>query len=664
MDIPRDYMRDPRFDAGRNSVLQVDLGKMEQGGLDAAFFVIFVDQGPLDPAGYAAAAAAAERKYSAIEMLLKQNPERIRLATSPAQVRANRASGRLSAMIGIENAYSLGHDLRKLDAAYARGARYLGVVHVGNNDLCTSSLPDLEKGETDGPAGLSAFGRSAVRRANALGMMVDISHASDACVRDVLAWSTQPLIASHSSSRALVPHARNLPDDLLPAIAARGGVIQTVAYREFVKADAARAAAEEELEGKVAAAAGAKEYDGDIHAYLPAYRDGIAEINRRFPLATLEQYVDHIAHLVKIAGIEHVGIASDFDGGGGVDGWMDASQTSNVTASLRARGFSATDIDRIWGGNLLRVWAQVEKTTTPFDAIVDAAVKRYSLPGIAVGVIEDGRVVYQGVRGETRVGSGQRIDPSTLFKIASNSKAMTASLLARMVDAGKLHWDDPVQKFLPDFRMYEDWVTHDMRVSDLLVHNSGLPEGGGDLMLWPEPNLFTRADIIHGLGYIKPAYGFRSGYAYDNLLYVLAGEVTAAAGGASYEELLRRELFAPLGLSSCRVGAFELSGAGRVAQPHGRRDGRNVLVSADPPQVPAITSAAAGGVRCSLEDMLAWAGNWLHPDARQLAWLTPARRQEMWQARTPMPISEQRRTWDDTHYYAYAYGFRLADVDG
>jgi D-alanyl-D-alanine dipeptidase/CubicO group peptidase (beta-lactamase class C family) len=203
-----------------------------------------------------------------------------------------------------------------------------------------------------------------------------------------------------------------------------------------------------------------------------------------------------------------------------------------------------------------------------------------------------------------------------------------------------------------------------MQVRDLLIHNSGLPQGGGDLMLWPEPNHYTRADIIAGLAHIKPAYSFRSGYAYDNLLYVVAGEVAAAAGGASYEELVRREIFEPLGLSRCRVGAFDRGAVGNVAQPHAYRDGRAVVTNADGAQVPAITSAAAGGIRCSLGDMLQWARNWLLPDARRPAWLSQEQRREMWLPRTPMPISARRRAWDNTHAYAYGYGFRMADVDG
>ena len=301
---------------------------------------------------------------------------------------------------------------------------------------------------------------------------------------------------------------------------------------------------------------------------------------------------------------------------------------------------------------------------TALDAIVDAAVERYHLPGIAVGVIEDGRVAYTATRGEIAAGSGAPIDTRTLFKIASNSKAMTASVLARLVDAGKLRWEDPVIKYLPAFRMHDPWVTREMQVKDLLVHNSGLPEGGGDLMLWPEPNRFTRADIIAGLAHIKPAYSFRSGYAYDNLLYVVAGEVAAAAGGAPYEELVRREVFQPLGLSRCRVGEWNRDAVGNVAQPHTRSEGRYVASGGDDAKVPELVSAAAGGIRCSLEDMLAWARNWLAPDAAQLNWLSAKQRQAMWTPRTPMPISARRHAWDGTRFYAYGYGWRIADVDG
>jgi len=361
VDIPLAYMREPRFDIGSNSVLEVDLDKMARGGLDAAFFVIFVEQGPLTPAGYTRAVAQAERKYSAIELMLKRYPQRIRLATTPAEVERNHADGLLSAMIGIENGYSLGHDLARLDAAYRRGARYLGVVHVGNNDLCTSSLPNEALHEPKvATVGLSDFGRAAVRRANELGVMVDVSHASDACVRDVLAASRAPIIASHSSARALVDHPRNLTDELARAIAAKDGVIQVVAYKEFVKQDHGREAAEKALQKAVARQSGDDEFDGEKHEYLPAYVDGMRRIQKQYPLATLDDFLDHIRHMVDVAGIDHVGIASDFDGGGGVTGWIDAAETHNVTAGLRKRGFGTMDIEKIWSGNLLRVWRRVE----------------------------------------------------------------------------------------------------------------------------------------------------------------------------------------------------------------------------------------------------------------------------------------------------------------
>jgi membrane dipeptidase len=361
VDIPLAYMREARFDVGADTKLKVDLGKMERGGLDAAFFIVYVEQGPLTPEGYATAVGQAERKYSAIELMLKKYPQRIRLARTPDDVVANHAQGRLSAMIGIENAYSLGHDLKRLDAAYARGARYLGVVHVGNNDLCTSSLPNADLHEPKvSTVGLSEFGRAAVRRANELGIMVDVSHASDVCTRDVLAVSTAPVIASHSSSRALVDHPRNLSDDLAHAVAAKNGVIQVVAVEEFVKQDTGRLAAVKALQATVAKEAGAKEFDGETHEFLSSYERGMRAIDEKYPLATLDAYLDHIKHMVDVAGIDHVGIASDFDGGGSVAGWNNATETRNVTEGLRKRGFSEADIAKIWSGNLLRVWRSVE----------------------------------------------------------------------------------------------------------------------------------------------------------------------------------------------------------------------------------------------------------------------------------------------------------------
>ena len=297
---------------------------------------------------------------------------------------------------------------------------------------------------------------------------------------------------------------------------------------------------------------------------------------------------------------------------------------------------------------------------------VDHTVARYGLPGIAVGVLVDGEVRQVEVRGETVAGSGEAIDAATLFKVASNTKAMTGALLARQVDAGLLAWDDPVVKHLPGFRMHEDWVTREMQVRDLLIHNSGLGPGAGDLMLWPEPNTFTRDEVIAGLAHLKPMWSFRSRYAYDNTLYIVAGEVAAAVGGAPYDVLLRREVFGPLGMDGCRVGEWRLDRAGRVAAPHVQRDGR-WEARRDGPVVADMPMSAAGGVRCTLDDMLRWARAWLDPatpDGDGRPWLSTAQREAVWTAHMPMPVARRMRDWNRSHYHAYGYGWRLSDVNG
>jgi CubicO group peptidase (beta-lactamase class C family) len=263
-----------------------------------------------------------------------------------------------------------------------------------------------------------------------------------------------------------------------------------------------------------------------------------------------------------------------------------------------------------------------------FAPMLDSTVEQYRLPGIAMAVVENGEVVFTGTRGKR----GEVIDADTRFRIASNSKAMTAAVLARLVDRGRLAWDDPVIKHLPQFRMFDPWVTEHMQVRDLLIHNSGLGLGAGDLMLWPEPNQYTRADIIAGLAHLKPVTSFRSGYAYDNLMYVVAGEVAAAAGGKPIDQLLRDEVFAPLGMAGCQAPA-------------------------------ELTSLAAGGIRCSLRDMTRWMQVLLDPTLVP-GWLSDTQRRALWTAHMPMPLGERQRAWDNAHFSAYGYGWRLSDLDG
>ena len=303
------------------------------------------------------------------------------------------------------------------------------------------------------------------------------------------------------------------------------------------------------------------------------------------------------------------------------------------------------------------------RSAAAIDHLVDQAVARYDLPGIAVGVIEDGRVVHVATRGRLAVDGQAPVTADSLFKIASNTKAMTAAVLARLVQAGKLRWDDPVTRHLPQFRMHDAWVTAQMQVRDLLLHNSGLGLGAGDLMLWPEPNDFGRADIIAGLAHLQPVTSFRAGYAYDNLLYVVAGEVAAAAGRKPFNQLLREEVFAPLGMDRCRAGEWSPAKVGNVAQPHVRRDGHNVVGARDGDWEEDFPSMAAGGVRCSVNDMLRWMQALLDPE-RVPGWLEPAQRRALWNAHMPMPISQRLRDWDNSHFLAYGYGWRLSDMDG
>ncbi len=313
-------------------------------------------------------------------------------------------------------------------------------------------------------------------------------------------------------------------------------------------------------------------------------------------------------------------------------------------------------------GATARAAAPTPGSRSDYDRLIDAVVAHYHLPGIAVGVIKDGKVVYTRVEG--KLPSGQPMNADTLFEIGSTTKAMTVTVLARLVEAGKLQWAAPVTRYLPSFRMYDPWVTKNMQVKDLLSHHSGLHGFSGDLMLWPHPSHFTPKDVVHGLRYLKPAYSFRGGYAYDNVLFVTAGQLAAAAGGAPYAQLLRREVFQPLGMDRCQVGTWNRGKVGNVARPHVWRSGHYTAIPARGAVRHASTMDAAGGVSCSLHDMLIWAKNWLAPTPQQLEWLAPAQREAEWTPHTPVPISKRRLDWDDTHFFSNALGWRVSDADG
>jgi len=332
----------------RRLVTQVNLPKMRDGGLDVAFFVVQVPQGPLTPAGYADAYRQAVAKFDAVHRLTEQSaPKEIQLALTSADVSRIAQTGRKVAAIGIENGYPIGTDLSRVREFYERGARYMGLAHTGHNQLADSHSGETTK---DAPNnGISMLGREVIAEMNRLGMMVDISHMSRTAAMQAIALSKAPVIASHSAVRALVDHNRNMDDEQLLALKKNGGVVQIVAYAGYLKAGARSGRAP--IRNAVAAGTLAP------CPIEPASAKPLSVEGR----PGVKELVDHIDYAVKLIGVDHVGIASDFDGGGGIEGWDGAADTANVTIELVRRGYVEDDIAKLWGRNLLRVWADVEK---------------------------------------------------------------------------------------------------------------------------------------------------------------------------------------------------------------------------------------------------------------------------------------------------------------
>lgn len=365
---------------------QVNIPKMEKGGLDVAFFVVYTGQGELNEEGYAKAYANADAKFKAIHRLTEEYaPDKIELALTSDDVRRIVKSGKKVAMIGVENAYPIGTDLSKVEEFYNRGARYLSVSHNGH-----SQLGDSNTGERDDVwlhHGLSELGKKVVAECNRLGIMLDLSHPSKETNMQILKLSKAPVIASHSSARALADVSRNLDDETLLAIKKNGGVVQTVAFASYVNPEknAKHRAAEQKIVAEVAKEQGLKilEWgeigelsDDERSEYFDKYTEVQAlaqpriekEVNAVAPPVDVADFVDHIDYLVKLIGIDHVGISSDFDGGGGVYGWNDASETFNVTLELVKRGYTEEEIRKIWGGNLLRVLDEVQQVAAKIQA--------------------------------------------------------------------------------------------------------------------------------------------------------------------------------------------------------------------------------------------------------------------------------------------------------
>lgn len=331
---------------------QVSLPGMRAGGMDAGFFIVYTRQGALDDEGIVAGRAMAEDKYQGINRMIRGYPDQIGLATTADEAEAVAASGRLVAFIGMENAYPLGNSLDDVPMWAERGVRYMGLTHFGHNQFAGSSNPREGEGED---AGLTDLGRELVAALNDHGIVVDLSHVGRASSLEATRLSRTPVIASHSGAKGVYDNLRNLDDEQLLAIRDNGGVAQMVAYRPYVaEVDAAINDGIKALQDEMGLDTSAKRRAAD-RATLNKYEAEIARIRRENNDVTLAQFIDHVDYAVGVVGIDHVGIASDFDGGGGVEGWDDASETFNVTLELLNRGYSEEDIAKLWGGNALRV---------------------------------------------------------------------------------------------------------------------------------------------------------------------------------------------------------------------------------------------------------------------------------------------------------------------
>jgi membrane dipeptidase len=399
---------------------QVNLPKMVEGGMDVSFMIVYVGQGPLTPDGYDNAYRQAIAKFDAIHRLTEKiAPDQIGLALTPAGVLALHKKNLRIAVIGVENGYPIGTDIKRVKEFYDRGGRYMSLAHNGD-----SQLADSNTGETQGYLyhnGLSPLGREVIAEMNRLGMMVDLSHPSKGANLEAIRLSKAPVIASHSGVRALADVSRNMDDEQLLALKKNGGVIQVVGFASYIKTDskervealaklreefglpafggrggrggagggrgrggadfaggdapgAARACPVESADG--AASRGRRGGGGfgrgrgnaGLDALSPEklaeYDKRLAEVDAEFPpagRATVKDFVNHIDYAVKLIGIDHVGISSDFDGGGGIEGWNSAAEAFNVTLELVRRGYTEEQIGKLWSGNLLRVWGEVEK---------------------------------------------------------------------------------------------------------------------------------------------------------------------------------------------------------------------------------------------------------------------------------------------------------------
>lgn len=336
---------------------QVDYPRLVEGGVDGGFWTLFVNQGPRTPEGHARARDTALMIALRIREMVARHPAQFALATRADDAARIAAEGRQVVYLSMENGYPLGRDLSLIQTFRQLGVRMMGVVHTSNNELADSAT------DVKGPEwqGLSPLGREMVAECNRLGIVVDASHASDAALAQMLELSTAPIVLSHSGCKAVTDHPRNVPDELLRTLAAKGGVIQMNAFSAYVTSLPIIPERNRALQALYASFGGWREIDSDAKriAFLEARR----EIDRRYPapVATFDEFMAHVLHALRVAGVDHVGFSGDFDGGGGVADLMDVTGAPRITARLLAEGYTEADLAKFWGGNVLRVLRAAEE---------------------------------------------------------------------------------------------------------------------------------------------------------------------------------------------------------------------------------------------------------------------------------------------------------------
>jgi len=326
----------------QNTNTKVNLPKMDIGALDVVWLIVYTKQGELSSSGYSKAAENAKSKFDAIHRLTEvYAPKKIGLATNSKQIDSLIKIGKKVAMIGVENAYPIGEDLNEVRRYYEMGARYMSLAHNGHNQFSDSNTGEFDN--TSKHNGISELGKKVIDSMNHYGIMVDISHPSKEAIRQTILHSKTPIIASHSAARSLSDHPRNLDDQQLEWVKESGGVVQTVALARFINKEKH------------------ERYEAALNAHEGELDKKVSEkIKKEFPPVDVADFVDHIDYIKNKIGIDHVGISSDFDGGGGIEGWQDASETFNVTLELVKRGYTEKEIAQIWSGNLLRVLDQTQ----------------------------------------------------------------------------------------------------------------------------------------------------------------------------------------------------------------------------------------------------------------------------------------------------------------